>query len=183
MRLFTFICILLFTIFLIILLSSLLCDNTSTIHDLADKLAEMFYHGRHTYVVTESDNPREMVREYLLITYEYDEEEVKAYEFIWWSTEVYADERIAGFLTFDTAIQAVTEGTLYLDGYENNWHNRNRKRRRRAQAIMKRLRTKGVFFGFDGFWQNACAAPTPMVLIIDKKDRFVYGIDLNPCLP
>jgi hypothetical protein len=157
-------------------------DKPPTIHDMADELAEIFYDGRHIYVNTESNNPYAMVREYILDTNDYEEEEVREYKFTWWSKEIYVDEQVAGTLKFGAAIRAVTEGTDFLDLYENNEHNKNIKRRRRAQAIMRQLKKKGAVFGFDGFWQSACAAPTPMLLIMDKKNRFVYGIDLNPCM-
>jgi len=47
--------------------------------------------------------------------------------------------------------------------------------------FLKLKEDSNLSFGFDGFEQNGCAAPTAFLLIMDNKRGRVDGIDLNPC--
>ena len=50
-----------------------------------------------------------------------------------------------------------------------------------AHTVLTRLHDFKVIFGFDGFQQNGCAAPTPYLLVLDQNSKTVYGINLFPC--
>ena len=49
------------------------------------------------------------------------------------------------------------------------------------KLFSKLLENSNLRFGYDGFEQNGCAAPTAFLLILDTLEGRVDGIDLIPC--
>jgi hypothetical protein len=49
------------------------------------------------------------------------------------------------------------------------------------KLFSKLLENPNLQFGYDGFEQNGCAAPTAFLLILDNLKGRVDGIDLVPC--
>jgi hypothetical protein len=51
----------------------------------------------------------------------------------------------------------------------------------KAKASFDDLVQQGAVFGYDGFEESGCAAPTDFLLVIDPKGKKVYTIELTPC--
>ncbi len=113
--------------------------------------------GRHRQVPVHPEAPLVMVQEAIRRLHYYDRD----VEFDWIENaeEMLTDERTAGTLSpaaVDDALAAYPEA-------------------------LADLRAAGAAFGFDAYWQNACAAPTPFLLVIDQEAGIIHGIDLQPC--
>lgn len=129
----------------------------------------MFPRGNHTSVhVDAQDNDLELVKEYIMNALGGDTKEI--FRFVEnWNKPLVVDTPIAGTLTTERASTEIMEskvGTL---------------KEAKVNSLVKKLIQAGAKFGFDGFEQNGCAAPTPFILIIDAESEMVYGVDLNPC--
>ena len=58
----------------------------------------------------------------------------------------------------------------------------NQKNREEILKLFsKLLENSNLRFGYDGFEQNGCAAPTAFLLILNTLEGRVDGIDLIPC--
>ena len=78
------------------------------------------------------------------------------------------------------ALEAVRETAE--DGLEWVWEPEERAAKAaELRATFDALVLRGAVFGFDGWEQNGCAAPTYLLLVLDTATPFVYAIDLNPC--
>jgi hypothetical protein len=51
----------------------------------------------------------------------------------------------------------------------------------KAKAAFDDLVEQGAVFGYDGFEESGCAAPTDFLLVIDPKGKKVHTIELTPC--
>lgn len=155
--------------------------NTGTIADAVAELeseAVLPGPGRNDDYAVTGSTPMEMVKSYIKAKYADDEELGAGYRYQDNGTNLLADEQVAGTLSSDVALRASldTVGTWY-ENMETNVGEQKAK----VRAIFDKLSAAGATFGFDGFEQNACAAPTSFLLVIDAANKHVYGVDLNPC--
>src|SRR5262249_53302007 len=51
----------------------------------------------------------------------------------------------------------------------------------KAKRAFDALSEMGAVFGYDGFQESGCAAPTDYMLVIDVSGKKVYTIELTPC--
>lgn len=139
--------------------------TNASIQSLVSHIQKTLAEGRHDSGQTKSSDPLEMVKEYIAKKYEYDTEIFKGYRFVKDATSLTVDEPVAGLLKTSAVLHEVRSG----EGTEA------------VEADFKALLKTQAVFGFDGFEQNACAAPTPFLLVLDPANKTVYGIDLSPC--
>lgn len=116
------------------------------------------------------------VKAYIKAKYEDDRDIGGDYKFVENGDELVEDEEIAGTFKTETAFQLVDEAIA--DYYDDK---SSEDRRAKVRELLETIAKQGGTFGFDGFEQSGCAAPTPWLLVIDKNHKTVYGIDLNPC--
>jgi hypothetical protein len=131
-------------------------------------------HGAGRVDVT-SAVPLTMLGEYMDITYEPED-----YEIVENATEFETDVMKAGTVTLEAAHAAVSDGIEYVDSVAEEEESTPRHQAE-AAAALDAIVEAGAILGFDGWGQSGCAAPTPVLVIIDTEAKFVYGIDLNPC--
>lgn len=142
--------------------------RAAEVPELAARLAALFPDGRHETWELPPASPLELIKEY--VRDHIDAGWVDDYTFVEEADGLEVDEMIAGTLAGGVP-EAEVAAALAGDEPE-----------RAALAILAEMRAAGGTFGFDGFWQNACAAPTPFLLVMDTRRGFVEGIDLNPCV-
>ena len=90
-----------------------------------------------------------MVKEYIAAV----SDEPARYELVT-DGELTQDERIAGTVSAATARAAVVDALTDDDGDVG-----------RGRAVIDALIAAGAVFGFDGFEENGCAAPTSFLLV------------------
>lgn len=110
-----------------------------------------------------------MVKGYIAAKYKDDTDLSEAYDYVENSKTLAIDTQIAGTVSLQTAI-----ANFGGEGW-------TAKQTKYAESLLREIAAAGGSFGFDGFEQNACAAPTPFLLVIDPKGGQVFGIDLSPC--
>lgn len=128
--------------------------------------------------------PLDAVKAYIKAKYADDEEIGNEYKYVDNGDALVEDEAVAGTLAADTALKLADEVIgNYYDGYDetNDPDATAKARHAKVKELLETVVKQGGTFGFDGFEQSGCAAPTPWLLIIDKKHKTVYGVDLNPC--
>ena len=124
------------------------------------------------------------VKAYIRAKYRDDTEIGDAYTFVDKGDTLVEDQTIAGTLETETALKLVDAAIAsYYDGYDKTADPDATAKARRAKVreLLEIIAKQGGTFGFDGFEQSGCAAPTPWLLVIDRSHETVYGIDLNPC--
>lgn len=137
--------------------------------------------GRHDDQRVTGGTPLALVKSFIKEKYAGDPEMAEGYEFRSEASGILADEQVAGTLTKAVALRDAldTVGLWYQDWEETPAA--KQKRLDRVKASIEKAAAAGAVFGFDGYEQNACAAPTSYLLVIDPRNQRGYGIDLNPC--
>lgn len=132
--------------------------------------------GRHRTVNVDSNEVEKMLKDYVEIQHECSSDE---FSYLFNQTEMTADEKTAGTMLKSKVFGAVNKYLIswYSEDEEINLPEMLNK----TNISLRNLIKMGAEFGFDGYWQNGCAAPTYYLLIIDKNRQMVEGIDLNPC--
>lgn len=132
--------------------------------------------GRHDFERlprAQAGDPMSLVRAYLARKHAGDDEILAGYTYEPKLRAMAGDERVAGlFASPDVAIPAAVSAVA-------SWADPALAELVRAR--LAKLAALGVTFGADGFAQNGCAAPTPLLLVVDPAGRTVDGIDLMPC--
>lgn len=123
------------------------------------ELAALFPNGMHTELDAQARQPLAMVEAFVMDAHHANI--VRDYEWLEDAIELRSDELTAGTL-LPEAVPGLVPGAA-------------------ASAVATRLVAAGARFGFDGLWQNGCAAPTELLLVLDTASGTVYGIDLHPC--
>ncbi|MBL6989797.1 MAG: hypothetical protein ISR65_08460 [Bacteriovoracaceae bacterium] len=142
------------------------------------KLESIFKGGSHQTFRVDKDYSLKMVKEFILL-YTEDEDLFNDYTFVQWQDELQVDSQTAGTMTLKAAISAVQDGVDYMQYGRSNV---DPNLKTSAINTIKALKSNpGIYFGFDAMAQNSCAAPTPLMLVIDTVSGLVYGIELNPC--
>jgi hypothetical protein len=132
--------------------------------------------GFHDDFDVPAGTPLEMVKGYIAARYADDPEIGDGYKFVEDARELDTDTQLAGTMKKDVAIErAFASIQGWFDEEASSAH------MKRVRAALDKLAASGASFGFDGFEQNGCAAPTAFLLVIDAAGKHVYGIDLNPC--
>ena len=145
-----------------------------------DALEEIFSPGaRNDSFGVSSSTPITMVHQYIEKKYEAD---AAGYKFVSDADSLTSDEQVAGTLKSAAAHDAVLDAFdgWMADSLENP--EEAPALRQKAEKLIDGLIDAGAAFGFDGFEQNGCAAPTAFLLVLDPKEKTVYGVDLNPCI-
>lgn len=127
------------------------------------------YAHNDSYRVT-STNPLSMVKQYIFAKNAGDKELAQGYRWVSNSSKLTSDEQVAGTLLYRSA-KSEFKGIEGLSEKQATF----------AQELITEIHNLGGSFGFDGFEQNGCAAPTFFLLILDVEGKKVYGIDLSPC--
>jgi len=161
------------------------CGGTSIpVSDAVGTLEGVFDGGMHDDAKVSSTEPLEMIKEYLADPDQYGAD-ASEFEIIENATQWETDVQKAGTISKEMAIDAVHEA---IDGWMLDWLNgedgaedKVARWHGEAKTALDALIEQGVVFGFDGFAQMGCAAPTTKLLVIDPKSKMVFGIDMNPC--
>ena len=137
--------------------------------------------GRHDDQRVSGGTPLALVKSYIKAKYADDPEMAEGYELRSEAPAMLADEQVAGTLTKAVALRDSLEtvGLWYQDWEETAAA--KKARLDRVKAAIEKAAAAGAVFGFDGYEQNGCAAPTSYLLVLDPKNQRGYGIDLNPC--
>jgi hypothetical protein len=150
---------------------------------LADVIAELESQdiltgpGRHDDFDVTGDSPLALVKSYIDKKYADDPELRDGYTFEENAADFAMDEQRAGTFAKDVAMaNALATIDAWFDGEDEHDAHMTRVR-----AVLDKLAATGASFGFDGFEQNACAAPTAFLLVVDSAAKRVHGVDLNPC--
>jgi hypothetical protein len=156
--------------------------QTSSIDATVADLEEIFSpYGHHDDYKVTSVVPLDMVKQYIAAKYGEDPELGSEYKFVSNAKSFEMDTQIAGTVSASVAKAEVLGA---IDGWMSDWLEDDAKAaalRAKAVKLMDTLIASGAAFGFDGFEQNGCAAPTTFMLVLDPKTHHVYGVDLNPC--
>ncbi len=118
--------------------------------------------------------PTDMLQEYMDTFYEPDDWEILENE-----PAFDVDTSTAGTVTVQAAHAAVRRGIVWM--WESSDEDSIPRRQDEASAALDAIVEAGGILAYDGAGQNGCAAPTLMLLVIDVKAGYVYGIDLEPC--
>jgi hypothetical protein len=154
--------------------------DSATISEAVDELHEIFFDGRWNSTPVDSSEPMQMVEEYLQDLYFGDEETYEEYSYVADASQWHWDDTIAGTIQAQVVIEEATGQLEWL--YE--WSHEPEQIAEiqdRATRALQSLISAGAVFGFDGYAQNSCAAPTSMLLVLDTADTYVHGVDLSPC--
>ncbi|MBW2528860.1 MAG: hypothetical protein JRI23_32090 [Deltaproteobacteria bacterium] len=154
--------------------------DSATISQAVDELHEIFFDGRWQSVGVESSEPLEMVRQYLEDLYYGDEEMLEEYQYVENSPSWYWDEPIAGTIQAQVVMDEAVGQLEWLYEWSHEPEEIAQIQDQATRAIQS-LISAGAVFGFDGYEQNYCAAPTSMLLVLDTAESHVYGVDLSPC--
>lgn len=135
--------------------------------------------GHNDEVAASGATPLDAIKAYVDYEYDSDPEDGTDFKFVSDADGFDIDDEVAGTFTLDVAIKEVLAA---IDGNDQT-HDENITVNRgdEVTALMKSIAAAGGTFGFDGFGQNGCAAPTAMLLVVDPTDKTVYAVDLNPC--
>lgn len=145
--------------------------SATTVGEKAEKLQALLgRYARNDQYSVRSGKALEAVKQYIFAKYKDDTDIAKEYKFVAGAKELATDQPIAGTVAKPVALDAVAA----IDGF-------SRRQIDFAKALIGEIDDAGGAFGFDGFEQNGCAAPTPFLLILDLKGKKVYGLDLAPC--
>jgi len=152
------------------------CNGTDgTVTSIADAVGELekiFADGRDGETTVTSTTPLEMIKEYIAAEYE---DLADGFEYSENAPGLETDTETAGTITTKVASGEVDGALVNIS--DDSWAGSHVDAQNAIDAIAK----AGGTFGFDGFNQNGCAAPTPMLLVLDPKTKTVYSIDLSPC--
>lgn len=147
--------------------------------------------GRHDTTPIKGSYSLEMLKEWASVTHElekrgskyfYDDEE---FVFEEWAKETVQDEARAGTITMKVMLKAALSAFDYwmfqFWPYDELTEDEQDKIKAQVTVIIKQLKSKGVYFAYDGYEQHGCAAPTEFLIVLDVQGDMVYGIDFNPC--
>lgn len=116
-----------------------------------------------------SGAPLDMVKGYIKAKYKDDEYVGNQYKYVRNAKNFTVEETVAGTISLKTAKTGLSS---------ENWSKRQIDY---YQSLLEEISEAGGSFGFDGYEQHGCAAPTTFLLIIDPDGQTVYGVDLEPC--
>lgn len=148
----------------------------SPVGKVASKWYRVVSYARDDYYLVSGGTPMDLVKAYIKKKYqEMSAPELgDSYKYIQDSRTLPVDQDVAGVLKADEAKKIVLDSISYIRADDPTGYDK-------ISGLMDELIKAGAAFGFDGFEQNACAAPSPFLLIIDQKGQQVIGIDLTPC--
>jgi hypothetical protein len=150
-------------------------DGADSIPDQVKGLEDQFPLGLNNTTTVQSTDPLTMVQQYVAAVYP---DYVATFQFQT-NGMFTSDTAVAGTVTADAAraevhswltTEAQTEGVDVAVELK--------KADDRLDAILE----AGGSFGFDGYGENGCAAPTETLLVLDPAGPTVTNIDLNPCM-
>lgn len=160
------------------------CCATVDVTKIADEMASLYPAGRHEFANVEPGKPIDMIRAYVADVHE----DPDYFTFVEdHKGRLPADEASAGTVSAaDARIEAIKDLEMNY-GYAIEYGEKTQEELDVARAKLTALfdeldkAGQGVAFGYDGFWQNSCAAPTTMLLVLDMTAGRVNAIDLTPC--
>lgn len=123
--------------------------------------------------------PLDMVKSYVAAKYADDPDLRDGYTYQENAAALSEDEQVAGTLTNEVAIAQALDSVK--GWYSDEDDAASKAHLAKVKAALDAIVKAGGTFGFDGFEQNGCAAPTAFLLVLDAKSQMVYGVDLNPC--
>ena len=156
--------------------TSSISSSGSKKRDLVQSIEAVLERGRHDMQIVQAGSGDSMVRAYIEHKYQDDRNVFKNYRFVSNANDTVVDQEVAG--TLDRArVLPIVEDSL------SRWSQATGSdlSSKSLPMFSSLLKMKNLEFGFDGFEQNGCAAPTEFLLILDKSTGEVDGIDLNPC--
>lgn len=156
-------------------------DPDQSIPSAVGALRAIFSPGRNRDVRVDASEPMAMVRQYVEIMYE----DAHGFVFVENSHQFVADERTAGTMQAAAVVERLYRNLESLrrsstpsvasastpDVLEDE-----------TSGLVETLAASGAVFGFDGFNQSFCAAPTEMLLVLDRTQQMVHTVDIWPCL-
>lgn len=146
-------------------------QETATIRETAESLQNVLVDGRHWALQVSGLTAVDALRDYVHERYQYDGDIAQRIRVLPQAAKLEVDAEVVGLLKVETArsefAYAMEHNAIQDKGA--------------ASALFERLVQAQAQFGFDGFQQNGCAAPTPYLLVLDVEGKLVFGIDLNPC--
>jgi hypothetical protein len=150
-------------------------DGTDSIPDQVQALQDQFPLGLNQTLTVRSTDPLTMVKQYVAAQYPDD---VATFQF---QTDgmFTNDTAIAGTVTADVA-RAEVHSWLTTEAQSEGLDVDTELKK--ADDALDAILKAGGSFGFDGFGQNACAAPTETLLVLDPSVPTVSTVDLNPCM-
>jgi len=137
--------------------------------------------GRNQDFNIQPGRPIDMVRRFISAANGDDPESVESYSFEDPGQHLLADAQVAGTLAADVAIREAVESVTSWYGAIEDDPAVTKARVARVKGLLDTIAASGASFGFDGFQQNGCAAPTTFLLVLDANRGRVYGVDMNPC--
>lgn len=143
------------------------------IDDEVKKICKLLKDGRHDSYKTCQTDPFKMIQSYVLNGYE---EEINIKKIMKNQTSFHIDEGKYGTLKSSEVKDLVIEEVQdYLGECDVSIFEK-------ISNSIDVLIENNAIFGFDGSGQNASAAPSATLLVLDTKSTIIYNIDLNPCL-
>jgi hypothetical protein len=120
---------------------------------------------------TVSNHPITMMKEAIV---QRDHEADSQTNWVELSDNVFVDVNTNGTLSHAGLDLALADAKYYLELGNDE--------KKQFDAIFNELESEpGIEFGFEGFAQNGCGAPTLLLHIIDTFHQTVYTIDMMPC--
>jgi hypothetical protein len=127
---------------------------------------------------TSSSDPMEMLEDFLAEAH--PDEDPSEFEFLPDAEEFETDVQKLGLVSSELA-RGQVQGSIEF--YFENWDEVDdvSKRVDAAGKLMDSLRDGGAKFGFYGWDQHGCAAPTNVLLVLSPEDKKVWAVELDPC--
>jgi hypothetical protein len=127
---------------------------------------------------TTSSEPVKMLEDFLAEAH--PDEDPSEFEILPEAESFETDVQKLGLVSYEVA-KAQVEGSI--EYYFENWEDVTdvAKRVETAGTLMKSLRDGGAKFGFYGWDQHGCAAPTNVLLVLSPANKKVWAVELEPC--
>jgi hypothetical protein len=156
-------------------------SRNSVMHSVKT-LTHAFEHTEQvSYMVTKSNEPSAMAKEFFARTYA---EYLNEFKFVFDQTTISLDANHMGFLKdgrpiyksimapLNTIIDGlVTDGTLSALAAD--------ELKKTSRVAISRLRHLDVLFGYDGYTANLQSSDIETLYIFDKKAKRIYNIDMT----
>jgi hypothetical protein len=159
--------------------TSAVSTSTSPFASAEKKLFGIFaggpQRGGDVYSVESTHPIEDALKGYVKAKYSKDDPDaLKNYKYKTNSNTFETDTQEAGTVSNSTA-WSVIENDI------DQWEDGVNPAKAKAKAAFDDLVQQGAVFGYDGFEESGCAAPTDFLLVIDPKGKKVYTIELTPC--
>jgi hypothetical protein len=153
-------------------------SSSSTVTKAEKDLLAVFnvgpQNGGTTYHVASTDPIEAALKDYVKQANKDDPDSVSGFSYHLNASGIETDTQAVGTISNADAWSTIRHDLSdYLQGSAAG--------KAKAKKAFDALTSQGVVFGYDGWQESGCAAPTDFLLLIDPHGKTVFTLELTPC--